>query len=411
MGTGSVQILGFPTEYQPNVLYSLSIRVADPTKLGAGFQFDVETSTGQPAGTILRTDLIHTQLNSRSSPTLWFGINHTSSGVNNSIVNWTSMGNAAVYNLSWRAPTSDAGPVTAWAAGNAINNNFTTSGDIIYLANRTATFTFGTGACCDETTGVCTENVRLDDCPAPVDRYGGDGSTCATIDPPCAVAPSGCCDGATGDCHDGLSEEDCTSLSDQSTYFPHIPCARLGTAGYPPECARHTGSCCDHSPGAGGPEDVGLCIDGTYPEDCAGAQQTWHKSLLCADIECLETTGACCNTLQSICTDDTVAAECSGAQRVWTMGAICADVPCDATLGACCDRDTFGGCTPSTYAACACDTCEWHKLMKCGQIECMHNPIPTLSQWGVVVMTLLLLTGAKVYFGRRSEAVVSNPCP
>lgn len=27
--------------------------------------------------------------------------------------------------------------------------------------------------------------------------------------------------------------------------------------------------------------------------------------------------------------------------------------------------------------------------------------IPTVSQWGLVVMTLLLLVGAKVYFGRR----------
>ena len=29
----------------------------------------------------------------------------------------------------------------------------------------------------------------------------------------------------------------------------------------------------------------------------------------------------------------------------------------------------------------------------------------------LALLTLLLLTGAKVYFGRRSEAVVSNPCP
>jgi hypothetical protein len=403
IGPGSVQILGFPTQYQPNLLYSLSVRVADPTKLGAGFQFDVETFTGQPAGTILRTDLTHTQLNSRSSPTLWLGINHTSSGVNNSVANWASMGNAAVYNLSWRAPSSDVGPVRAWAVGNAINNSFTSSGDIIYLTNRTATFTFATGACCDETNGACTENVLPDGCQAPVNRYGGDGSTCATIDPPCSIAPSGCCDGATGSCMDGLSEAECAGLGDQTVYSPYIPCSRLGAPGYPPACMRHSGACCDHSPGAGGPDGDGVCTDGNYPEDCAGTQQTWHKGLLCVDIECLEASGACCNTLTGNCTEDSVAGECDGAQRQWTKGASCSDVSCDATPGACCDRDTFGGCTSSTYAACTCDTCEWHKLVTCAEISCLHNPIPTVSEWGLLVITLSLLIGAKVYFGQRSE--------
>jgi len=27
--------------------------------------------------------------------------------------------------------------------------------------------------------------------------------------------------------------------------------------------------------------------------------------------------------------------------------------------------------------------------------------IPTVSEWGLVILTLLLLTGAKVFFGRR----------
>ena len=38
------------------------------------------------------------------------------------------------------------------------------------------------------------------------------------------------------------------------------------------------------------------------------------------------------------------------------------------------------------------------------QGECTWSPdkpIPTVSEWGLVVLALLLLTGAKVYFGRR----------
>lgn len=38
----------------------------------------------------------------------------------------------------------------------------------------------------------------------------------------------------------------------------------------------------------------------------------------------------------------------------------------------------------------------------------MHGAIPTVSEWGLVVMTLLLLTGAKFYFGRRRSEVLSS---
>jgi len=446
-GSGSVQIIGFPAQYARGSLYPIQVRVADPVKSGAGFQISFETTTGAHAGMANVSDAGNTQF----SGVGW--VYHTSSGVNNSILNWASMGNAAVYNLSWTAPSVDVGPVTAWAAGNAINNNFSNSGDIIYLTSvragpptgaccdaSTGTCTDGTpsgdcagggrsyggdgstcvtlsppctiltGACCDDVSGECTENETELACETAGNLWGGAGSTCALLDPPCTAAPSGCCDGATGQCTEGLTAEACADLGDQTTYYEHIPCALLGEPGFPPRCERHRGACCDHSPGAGGPDDLGLCMDGRYPEDCAGAQQTWVKGLLCADLECLETTGACCNTLLSICTDDTLAAECSGAQRVWTVGESCADVPCDATLGACCDQDPFGGCTETTYAQCQCFMCVWHKLRTCGQIECVHNPIPTMSQWGVVVLTLLLLTAAKVYFGRRSaEGVGSGP--
>ncbi len=397
VGSGSVQIIGFPTQYMSGATYPIQVRIADEIKAGAGFQISFETPAGVHAGTMLHTDALNTQLN----PPGW--MNHTSNGVDNAVDNWTLMGQAAVYNLSWRAPSTDMGPITAWAAGNAINNNFVNTGDIIYLTSRTATFAPSRGACCDEFTGTCTENLLPQDCSMPGDRYGGDGSTCATIDPPCTIAPSGCCDGATGQCTDGLTAEACAGLGDQTTYDEHIPCARLGEPGFPPACERHRGACCDHSPGAGGPGADGVCTDHTYPDDCSGVQQTWHKGLLCADIECLETPGACCNTLTGGCTEDVIASECSGGQRGWTEGASCADVPCDAVPGACCDQDPFGGCSETTQAECACEQCVWHKLLTCPEIECVHTPIPTVSGWGLFVLTLLLLTGAKVSFGRRSE--------
>ncbi|MFH1110806.1 MAG: sialidase family protein [Planctomycetota bacterium] len=167
----------------------------------------------------------------------------------------------------------------------------------------------------------------------------------------------------------------------------------------PDEC--EPGACCDHSPGAGGLDPAGLCTDNVLPRDCEGTQLTWHMDETCADMVCLETTGACCELLKGDCSDDVFFWECHGAQRTWTKNTPCADVECDAPPGACCDRDTFGDCTITAYSECDCEKCEWTKLAACADVECLHNPIPAVSQWGLVILTLLLLTGAKVYFGRR----------
>jgi IPTL-CTERM motif len=62
----------------------------------------------------------------------------------------------------------------------------------------------------------------------------------------------------------------------------------------------------------------------------------------------------------------------------------------------------------TTVMACDCNKCVWHKMLTCAQVECMHAAIPTVSQWGLVVLTLLLLTGAKVYFGRRPTSAING---
>jgi hypothetical protein len=66
-----------------------------------------------------------------------------------------------------------------------------------------------TGACCDEATGICADDVSEVDCTGGQLRYGGDGSDCATLDPPCVVVNIGACCIA-GSCEDGYAEDDCT---------------------------------------------------------------------------------------------------------------------------------------------------------------------------------------------------------
>jgi hypothetical protein len=80
---------------------------------------------------------------------------------------------------------------------------------------------------------------------------------------------------------------------------------------------------------------------------------------------------------------------------------------CEEHTGACCDLDPFGNCQVTTQTACNCDKCVWSKLMTCEDVGCNHNSIPTVSEWGLVVLTLLLLTGAKIYFGRREEGATA----
>ncbi len=134
-GSGSVQILGAPSVYAAGAIYDLTVRVSDSAQLGAGFQLSAEDGTGAHVGTLLITDAINTELNG-SNPN-W--VNHTELGVVDSVANWAANGNSADYNVRWAAPASDVGPVTFFAAGNAIDDNNSLVGDNIYTTSQTAT--------------------------------------------------------------------------------------------------------------------------------------------------------------------------------------------------------------------------------------------------------------------------------
>ena len=236
---------------------------------------------------------------------------------------------------------------------------------------------------------------------------GDVGAVCATS-ADCTiegeVVPGGaCCDGWTGICRDGLSDPPITGpadcAGDQQVYSAGKLCQ------FEPPCIEHTGACCD-----GTPEAV-HCTEGTDQEDdCTGPNLTWVKGVSCDPNPCPPLTlGACCDTLHGTCADNKTAAECAAipnGQGFFTLDRVCGpNLPCSADLGACCDKDTFGGCTYITLAQCnAIPKGEWTKGQTCADIVCTHEPIPTVSQWGLVVLTLLLLVGAKVYFGRRQSA-------
>jgi hypothetical protein len=254
---------------------------------------------------------------------------------------------------------------------------------------------------------VCASSA---DCGGARCSVGDVGVLCTSNDG-CTVegdlVPGGaCCDGETGLCYDGTSPSPNTITGPADCDGPQQVYSAGKLCEFEPPCIEHTGACCDHTPVVDG-DAAGVCVDDADQEDdCTGAQLTWHKGESCSAVTCLEDLGGCCNTLTGICSTTTID-DCQGAQRTWTKGDdTCAGTPCVAITGACCDGDVFGSCTQTLSADCVGGKREWHKGRTCAELDppCTHNTIPTVSEWGLVVLTLLLLTGAKVYFGRRQSA-------
>jgi len=148
-------------------------------------------------------------------------------------------------------------------------------------------------------------------------------------------------------------------------------------------------------------DDLNPCPRGTCIAGNGSCQGDDGKD--CVDDACLV---ACCDHLKGTCTE-VQRSKCDCEQCTFTCGTTCAALEaaggCPAEIWACCDHDVFGSCTNTTRNACNCEKCEWTKGKRCDEVECTHESIPTVSEWGLVVLTLLLLTGAKVYFGRCSR--------
>ena len=120
------------------------------------------------------------------------------------------------------------------------------------VVDTICTDTLPSGACCDDVSGVCTDNVTHSDClnTGAYARYGGDGSTCATIDPPCVPAQTGaCCDDTAGMCTEDVAQAVCEDGGDRYG-GDGSDCGTID-----PPCG--VGACC-HG-------DIGVCNEFDYP--------------------------------------------------------------------------------------------------------------------------------------------------
>ena len=174
-GPGRVEILGAPRRYRANAIYDLTIRITDPGQKGAGFEVSAENAIGH-VGDLIVSDSQHTAFT--DGGTLDY-ITHTSKGVTDSIAGWTANGGSFDYTLQWQAPAVNAGQITLYAAGNAVNDAIVYLGDHYY--QNYATLDYAVPGDGDGDTDLDLRDFAvLQRCFNDLDAAVGDG--CAFVD-------------------------------------------------------------------------------------------------------------------------------------------------------------------------------------------------------------------------------------
>ena len=126
-GGGQVSITISGT-YSSGDTVPVTVTVSDSTARRWGFELSARTQSGQQAGTLIVGSDGFTQIVSQSGVQY---IEHRVEGTRGGTANGVS------FNFQWRAPDVSAGPILFHVAGNAANNNFSSSGDHIYTSSAT----------------------------------------------------------------------------------------------------------------------------------------------------------------------------------------------------------------------------------------------------------------------------------
>lgn len=219
---------------------------------------------------------------------------------------------------------------------------------------------------------------------------------CTEVAGPCCYDTGGC---------DVLSADDCAAAGgtyggDNTLPDPHF-CTDSDGDGFD--------DMCDNCPGVANPgqEDCNDDGEGDACDPDAGEIDTDGDGC-CDNVDaCPDDANKCADSGQCGCGEDEIDSDGDGTMN-------CIDgCPLDAnkTAPGCCgcgfadtdvDGDGFFECAPdATPADPTCvDTCPNVDDAQFG--PCDPGTIPTVSEWGLVVMALLLLVAGKVYFGRRT---------
>ncbi len=128
---GGSLVLTIPKTYEPGEVYDIVVKLSRSGQRRWGFQMTALNGNNVRAGSFSSIDA-NTQLNRTDNKY----IEHTALG--------TAQGTPNMHNwmFRWTAPTTDVGPITFYAAGNAANNDFGITGDYIYTHSATSEVPF-----------------------------------------------------------------------------------------------------------------------------------------------------------------------------------------------------------------------------------------------------------------------------
>ncbi len=138
---------------------------------------------------------------------------------------------------------------------------------------------------------------------------------------------------------------------------------------------------------------AGACVDSQAK--CVGCEDCVNGACVDNQAKCF----GCEDCVNGVCEDNQ--AKCIGCEAC--VNGVCE--PSSLKCGKCETCHSSGECIKDVPNCCASDEqCPPGK--KCVDNVCVKNSdgIPTVSQWGIAVLTLLLLVGGKIYFGRRLAA-------
>jgi len=162
------------------------------------------------------------------------------------------------------------------------------------------------------------------------------------------------------------------------------------------------GKCCDRSGGLGNER----CLDNLTVGECDSIE----CGPFCGDDEVNQTWEECDGTDEAACPGlcglDCLCAPFCGDSEVNQWSEECDGIDDSACPGACEDDCLCGPFCGDDVVNQESEVCDGADAIRCpGQCQenctCPTGSIPAVSQWGLVVLMLLLLTGAKIYHGRR----------
>ncbi len=127
--SGGTLVLGVPGTYLPGEMYDIVVDLSRSGQSRWGFEMTALNGNGARAGTFTPANNGNTQVTAANSK---------------QYIKQTTQGSASgtrdknQWAFKWTAPTNDVGPITFYAAGNAANGDFGTSGDYIYTQKATS---------------------------------------------------------------------------------------------------------------------------------------------------------------------------------------------------------------------------------------------------------------------------------